>query len=60
MCFNSVIAKFTRRKRINFDLNGGYQGRCAAADVSFYAKAEISIIETALTGNTSGSKAKEI
>ncbi|XP_050671428.1 uncharacterized protein LOC126969880 isoform X2 [Leptidea sinapis] len=59
-CFNSVIAILTGGKRINFALKGGYQGRCAAAVVSFNTKSAVSTIQKAITSNAPGGLAEEI
>ena len=58
--FITLEVRCTGGKRINFALKGGYQGRCAAAVVSFNTKSAVSTIQTALTNNVSGGKAKEI
>nr|XP_033323545.1 uncharacterized protein LOC117218921 [Megalopta genalis]XP_033323546.1 uncharacterized protein LOC117218921 [Megalopta genalis]XP_033323547.1 uncharacterized protein LOC117218921 [Megalopta genalis] len=42
--FNSVIAKFTGGKRINWGMSGSYTARCAAAVIQFNTKAVLSRI----------------
>ncbi|KAL4714306.1 hypothetical protein ACJJTC_009658 [Scirpophaga incertulas] len=59
-CFNNVIAKFIGGKRVNFALKRGYQGRCAAALVSFNSKSAISSVQAALTNKNPEGRVKEI
>ncbi|KAL4721043.1 hypothetical protein ACJJTC_004139 [Scirpophaga incertulas] len=59
-CFNNVIAKFIGGKRVNFALKRGYQGRCAAALVSFNSKSAISSVQAAFTNKNPEGRVKEI
>lgn len=58
--FNSVIAKFVGGKRINFSSRRGYQGRCAAAVVSYNNEKAISSVQKSILGKSPTGKVKEI
>lgn len=58
--FNSIIAKFVGGKRINFASRRGYQGRCAAAVVSYNNETAISSVQKSILGRSPRGKVKEV
>lgn len=58
--FNSIVAKLVGGKRINFSQRNGYQGRCAAAVVSFNKKSAISSLQNDILNKSPKGKVKAI